>query len=87
MTRRYWFVSDGAGKFWLTNCDGGPHGVVTVRGKEADIPYDGVWVDGEPSPDTYVIIDGFVTYYAPEHRFSRWSFDKHKVRGGGHALP
>lgn len=86
-TRRYWFSSDGRGRYRLSRVEGRKRGVVTVRGRNEKIPYDGVWVNGERSPDTEVFIDGELAYQAPSLPFSRWSFEKHESLGGGHALP
>ncbi len=52
------------------------------------IKWDGVWLDGERSYDTYVIIDGVVSYHVPARdRAVERCFELHEQRGGGHAVP
>jgi hypothetical protein len=46
--------------------------------------FDGVWVRGQRSYDTYVIIDGVVRYHAPRQGLADSSFDEHERVGGGH---
>jgi hypothetical protein len=49
--------------------------------------YDGVWVRGERSYSTYVIIDGIPSYHSPGVGLADMSFEEHERRGGGHPLP
>lgn len=62
---------------------------VSVREPEPEfgIPWDGVWVDGDRSYDTYVIIDGVVRYHAPIRSPAvERCFELHEQRGGGHTV-
>ena len=88
MTRRFWYTGDGLGGFRLTKWEGGSsHSVVTVRHADEDMLFDGVWVDGERSFDTYVIVNGLVAYHSPVSNVGGSSFELHEQRGGGHQLP
>ena len=49
--------------------------------------FDGVWVRGERSYSTYVLIDGIATYHAPRAGLADMSFEEHERQGGGHPLP
>jgi hypothetical protein len=60
---------------------------VMVRGAESFIPFDGVWIDGERSYDTNVIVDGWTQYRSPARHIAEQSFDLHEAAGGGHPLP
>ncbi|GEM_PF-4211096 len=48
--------------------------------------YDGVWVRGERSYDTYVLVDGVAAYHAPRAGVSDMSFNEHERLGGGHSV-
>ncbi|MDP1721092.1 MAG: hypothetical protein Q8L08_08885 [Candidatus Nanopelagicaceae bacterium] len=49
--------------------------------------FDGVWVRGERSYSTYVLIDGIAAYHAPRPGLADMSFKEHERLGGGHSLP
>ena len=89
MEQRFWFTSCGSG-CRLTKSEPltASNAKVTVRATDPDQPsgWDGVWVDGERSYDTYVIIDGWVTYHAPAQYLAEQVFDQHEERGGGRSI-
>lgn len=88
MTRRVWLTSNASGGFACRLEPAGPLGArVAVRAKDGTAPWDGVWLDGERSYDTYVIIDGVVTYHAPARSITGIDhcFELHEAVGGGHA--
>jgi hypothetical protein len=58
---------------------------VTVRGANAHAIYDGVWVNGERSWDTYVLIDGLFAYHSPIEVSGTNAFEVHEAAGGGRA--
>ena len=94
MTRRIYFHWDGV-NLRLIRTEGfttSPNANVTVREPDADqVPW-GVWVNGERSPDTWVMVNGQVlTVIHPSgvpilcHSMTREApvWDQHEVRGGG----
>jgi hypothetical protein len=62
---------------------------VTVRAADPElgITYDGVWLNGERSYDTYVILNGGIDgmFHSPRRDLADYSFDRHEECGGGHA--
>jgi hypothetical protein len=58
---------------------------VTVRAGEG-ILLDGVWLNGEPSYDTYVIVDGEVRYHSPDESVAGPTFHTHNAACGGRVL-
>ena len=63
--------------------------MVNVRARDwATIAiFDGVWVRGERSYDTYVLVDGVAAYHAPWAGLADMSFAEHERLGGGHSVP
>ena len=59
---------------------------VAVRPCGSDIPFDGVWLNGERSYDTHVLIDGQPKYHTPVEADADPSFDLHEAAGGGELL-
>jgi hypothetical protein len=58
---------------------------VTVRAGEGTL-LDGVWLNGVPSYDTYVIVDGEVQYHSPVESVAGQTFELHEAAGGGRPL-
>jgi hypothetical protein len=58
---------------------------VTARAGEG-VLLDGVWLNGERSYDTYVVIDGEVRYHSPMELVADPTFDQHESAGGGSVL-
>lgn len=88
MTKRVWLTSVGT-DFEVTKTE--PVGIglnvaVTVRAGEGAIPFDGVWLNGRRSYDTYVIVDGEVQYHSPVESAAVQIFELHEAAGGGHLL-
>lgn len=59
---------------------------VEVRAGGGGIGADGVWLNGERSYDTYVIVDGQVRYHSPLESTAEQIFEGHEAAGGGHLL-
>ena len=59
---------------------------VTVRAGDGAIPYDGVWLNGERSYDTYVMIDGETRYHSAIESVAGQAFEMHEAAGGGRVL-
>ena len=84
-------------RIWITTSSGGqrsmriqpverPGAAVTVRRSGEGIPFDGIWIDGQRSYDTWVMIDGEEAYHAPSLRLAAATFDLHERRGGGQPI-
>jgi hypothetical protein len=85
-------------RVWLTSVDDGlqvtktePVSIglnveVMVRPSEGAIPFDGVWLNGERSYDTHVLVDGVATYNSPVEDLAEQSFEMHEAAGGGRLL-
>jgi hypothetical protein len=58
---------------------------VTVRPGEGAL-LDGVWLNGQRSFDTYVIVDGVVRYHSPPEPVAEQTFAQHEAHGGGVTL-
>ncbi len=97
MTRRIYFHWDGV-NLRLIRTEGftsSPNTTVTVREPDADqVPW-GVWVNGERSPDSWVIVNGQVLTVAHPtgvpilcHSLSQDApvWDQHEQRGGGRSV-
>jgi hypothetical protein len=50
------------------------------------IPFDGVWLNGVRSYDTYVIVDGEVRYHSQVESVAGQTFEQHEAAGGGRLL-
>jgi hypothetical protein len=88
MTKRVCLTSVGA-EFEVTKTEPTSIGLnvaVTVRPADAAIPCDGVWLNGERSYDTYIVIDGDEKYHSPIESAAGRVFDLHEAAGGGHLL-
>ena len=87
MEKRVWLTTVGA-EFEVTKTEPMSIGLnveVTVRAGEGDLD-DGVWLNGERSYDTYVIVDDEVRYHSPVDSVAGETFDQHEGAGGGHTL-
>ena len=58
-----------------------PDATVTACAGHGAARYDAVWLNDEPSFDTYVMLDGTMTYHCPTESVSRASFDEHERSG------
>jgi hypothetical protein len=88
MTKRVWINSIGT-EFEVTKTEPTSVGLnvaVTVRAADGTIPFDGVWLNGERSYDTFIIIDGDVKYQSPIESAAGQTFELHEAAGGGHLL-
>ena len=88
MTKRVWLTSVGT-DFEVTKTEPvsiGLNVAVTVRAGEGASFFDGVWLNGERSYDTYVIVDGEVRYHSPVESVTGQTFELHEAAGGGHLL-
>jgi hypothetical protein len=88
MTKRVWLTSVGT-DFEVTKTEPTSVGLnvaVTVRAADEDIPFDGIWLNGERSFDTYVIIDGEVKYHSAMESAAEHAFELHEAAGGGDLL-
>ena len=59
---------------------------VTVRPADAAIPCDGVWLNGERSYDTHIIVDGDEKFHSPTESAAGQTFELHEAAGGGYVL-
>jgi hypothetical protein len=88
MTKRVWLTSVGT-EFEVTKTEPTSVGLnvaVMVRASEEDITFDGIWLNGERSYDTYIIIDGEVKYHSADESVAGHGFELHEAAGGGHLL-
>jgi hypothetical protein len=88
MTKKVWLSSVGS-DFEVTKTEPTSIGInvaVTVRAGDGAIPFDGVWLNGERSYDTYIIIDGATKYHSPDATAAGETFELHEAAGGGHLL-
>jgi hypothetical protein len=87
VTVRIWPTRIPSGSYQVRLDPGGdrPNDVVTVQSAGGAAPYDGVWLNGARSYDTYVLIDGQSAYHAPSQHLAERSFAIHEGNGGGHA--
>ena len=62
--------------------------MLKVKASDPSTPaiFDGVWVRGNRTYDTYVIIEGVVAYHSPRADIANISFDEHERQGGGCSL-
>jgi hypothetical protein len=88
MTKRVWLTTIGTARE-VTKTEPvsiGLNVAVTVRAGEGVIMFDGVWLNGERSYDTYVLLDGEVRFHSPVESAAGQTFDLHEAAGGGHLL-
>jgi hypothetical protein len=88
MTKTVWLTSDGT-QLKVTKTDPvsiGLNVAVTVRAASETIMFDGVWLNGERSYDTSVVVDGDVQYQSPVESAAGQTFELHEAAGGGHTL-
>jgi len=88
MTKRVWLTAVGD-DFEVTKTEPmsiGLNVAVAVRGADGSIPSDGVWLNGERSYDTYVIVDSEVRYHSPIESADGQAFERHEAAGGGQPL-
>jgi len=81
VTKRYWLTFNGVG-YRLTKIEPPDNDSVDIHVRAAvpGIAWDAIWIDSERSFDTYVILDGIVTYHVPrEDDSTRRSFDQHEA--------
>jgi hypothetical protein len=45
-----------------------------------------VWLNGERSYDTYIVVDGETKYHSPVGSNAASTFKQHEAAGGGHVL-
>ena len=88
MTRRIWFTVTPGSETVITKVE--PAALsgarVTVRAALVDGDSDGVWVDGERSYDTYVLVNGTAVYYAQARQEAEAAFERMERAGGGHPV-
>jgi hypothetical protein len=58
---------------------------VTVRAGDGQL-HDGVWLNGQRSFDTSVILDGVASYHSPDESDGARTFEQHEAAGGGSSL-
>ena len=88
MTKRVWLRTVGA-DFEVTKTEPTSVGLnvaVAVRAADDAILFDGVWLNGERSYDTYVMVDGSEKYHSPTDSSAGQSFEQHEAAGGGRRL-
>jgi hypothetical protein len=88
MEKRVWLTSGGT-ELEVTKTEPvsiGLNVAVTVRAADGAIAFDGVWLNGERSYDTYVVVDGNVRYHSPVESVARQTFELHEAAGGGKVL-
>jgi hypothetical protein len=88
MTKKVWVTTVGT-EFEVTKTEPvsiGLNVAVTVRAAEGSTMFDGVWLNGERSFDTYVMVDGEVRFHSPVESVGVQSFDLHEAAGGGQLL-
>jgi hypothetical protein len=88
MTKRVWLTSVGT-DLQVTKTEPTSVGLnvaVTVRAADGDIPLDGIWLNGERSYDTDIIIDGDVRYHSAAESAAEHAFELHEAAGGGDLL-
>jgi hypothetical protein len=88
MTKRVWLTSVGT-HFEVTKTEPTSVGLnvaVMVRPAGEDIALDGIWLNGERSYDTYIIVDGEVKYHTAGESDAGHAFELHEAAGGGHLL-
>jgi hypothetical protein len=87
MAKRVWLSSVESG-LEVTKTDPVSIGLnveVTVRAGE-DGSTDGVWLNGNRSYDTDILIDDVVSYHSPDESVGREMFERLESCGGGSAL-
>jgi hypothetical protein len=87
MEKRVWLTSAGS-KCEVTKTEPVSIGLnveVTVRAGEG-VLLDGVWLNGERSYDTYVIVDGEARHHSPVESGAARTFDLPEAGGGGNVL-
>jgi hypothetical protein len=87
MTKRVWLTAVDT-EFIVTKTEPVSIGLnveVTVRAGDGTL-LDGVWLNGERSYDTYVIVDDEVRYHSPNETAAGPTFDHHEASGGGRVM-
>jgi hypothetical protein len=87
MEKKVWLTSNG-GKLTVTKTEPvsiGLNVAVAVRSDD-EAGSDGVWLNGERSFDTAVIVDGDERFHSPAEPDGEDSFARLEVAGGGHLL-
>jgi hypothetical protein len=85
--KRVWLTTAGT-EFEVTKTEPVSIGLnveVTVRAGDG-VLLDGVWLNGERSYDTYIIVDGETRYHSPAESKAASTFEQHEAAGGGHVL-
>lgn len=87
MVKRVWLTTVGT-DFEVTKTEPVSIGLnVEVTARAGDgIVLDGVWLNGERSYDTYIIVDGEVRFHSPVEMVAGPTFETHEAAGGGHVL-
>jgi hypothetical protein len=88
MTKRVWLTTVGS-EFEVTKTEPvsiGLNVAVTVRAADGAVASDGVWLNGERSFDTVVLVDGKERFHSPVESAAGQTFDLHDAAGGGQLL-
>jgi len=88
MTKRVWLASSGD-ELEVTKTEPVSIGLnvsVSVRAADGAIPLDGVWLNGERSYDTEILIDDDVRYHSPGEEAAGETYERHEAAGGGELL-
>lgn len=88
MEKRVWLSSSGS-DLAVTKTEPVSIGLnvsVSVRPGDEAIASDGVWLNGERSYDTTILIDGDVRYHSPLESAQDRTFELHEAAGGGRIL-
>lgn len=87
MDKRVWFTFGRVTRTEPGNCNLTADMVTVRAGDPMSLAgFDGVWVKGERSYDTYGLVDGIAMYHAPREGLADMSFREHERVGGGHAV-
>jgi hypothetical protein len=86
--KKVWLTSDG-GQLTVTKTEPvsiGLNVAVAVRSGDGEDVCDGVWLNGERSFDTSVMVDGDVRFHSSAESVAEESFERHEAAGGGQLL-
>jgi len=88
MEKRVWLTSNGS-DLAVTKTEPvsiGLNVAVTVRPGDGAVEFEGVWLNGERSYDTHILIDGDVRCHSPIETEAGQTFELHQDAGDGRAL-
>ncbi len=83
-----WLTTEG-GQLTVTKTEPvsiGLNVAVAVRSGDGEAVSDGVWLNGERSFGTSVIVDGAVRFHSSAESAAGESFERHEAAGGGQLL-